>query len=240
MTLRTIEDAMDYITGAIECVSANLRSSSVTPSPAKDAAPLGAYLDGLLQDCGFYKRQVAQLKARSSEIFEVMSYHVNAKQADSVNQLTMLAAFFLPLSLAAGVLSMQSRFSELNLLLYDFVGVVLILGTIAAFLAFLSRYGSDIYDFILLVNYGRRSGRTPRLRKYLKFTLLAVWWLALLVSFLIGMLKGPIVGLKIFGFEAGGITGLWLLSLKGVRMGYDYHRDRKSAKQSAQRARFRG
>jgi hypothetical protein len=235
LTLGAIEDAMKYITGAIECVSARLRSPSVDRSAATDDSPLGAYLDGKLQDSIFYQRRVAQLKARTRELFDVLSYRVNVNQADSVNQLTMLAAIFLPLSLAAGVLSMQTRFSELNFLLYDFVGVVLILGTMATLLAIITRYGPDIYDDILLYSYSWRLYVAPKLRKCLKFTLLTVWWLALLASFLVGMLKDSIFGLRLFGFEAAGITGLWLLSLKGVRMGYDYHTERKERKERKQR-----
>jgi Mg2+ and Co2+ transporter CorA len=52
-------------------------------------------------------------------------------QKRNVQFLTILATIFLPLSLAAGVLSMQSRFTDLGVLLYDFVGVVVLLVVIA-------------------------------------------------------------------------------------------------------------
>ncbi|KAF5586463.1 mRNA 3 end-processing YTH1 [Fusarium pseudocircinatum] len=51
-------------------------------------------------------------------------------QTRGVQQLTLLATIFLPLSLAAGVLSMQTRFKDLGTLLYDFFGVVVLLAAI--------------------------------------------------------------------------------------------------------------
>ncbi|KAF5630306.1 hypothetical protein F52700_7328 [Fusarium sp. NRRL 52700] len=51
-------------------------------------------------------------------------------QTRGVQQLTLLATIFLPLSLAAGVLSMQTRFKDLRTLLYDFFGVVVLLAAI--------------------------------------------------------------------------------------------------------------
>jgi hypothetical protein len=60
----------------------------------------------------------------------------NITQVNSVQRLTVLATIFLPMSLAAGVLSMQSRFKDLGVLLYDFVGVVVLLGAFAVLLFF--------------------------------------------------------------------------------------------------------
>ncbi|KAF5610631.1 uncharacterized protein FSUBG_2892 [Fusarium subglutinans] len=51
-------------------------------------------------------------------------------QTRGVQQLALLATIFLPLSLAAGVLSMQTRFKDLGTLLYDFFGVVVLLAAI--------------------------------------------------------------------------------------------------------------
>ncbi|KAI1013670.1 hypothetical protein LB503_010700 [Fusarium chuoi] len=51
-------------------------------------------------------------------------------QTKGVQQLTLLATIFLPLSLASGLLSMQTRFKDLGTLLYDFFGVVMLLAAI--------------------------------------------------------------------------------------------------------------
>jgi len=183
-------------------------------------------LRSLKQDSQFYRREVGRHKAQMVELHELISSLSNEKQANSVNQLTFIAALFLPLSLAAGILSMQTRFVDLGLLLYDFVGAVFILGAVAAFFMFIGRYGKYVFERSIYISHGQIVYQFPYLLRILKLTLFAAWWLALLSSFLVGMLKDVGFGLKILGFEAVGITGLWLLSLKGVRMGRGYYRQR--------------
>src|SRR5207248_2743778 len=56
---------------------------------------------------------------------------LNIQESEIVKRLTILAAVFLPLSLATGVLSMQTRFAHLGYLLYDLIGVFLLVGFIA-------------------------------------------------------------------------------------------------------------
>lgn len=54
------------------------------------------------------------------------------EQALSVKRLTMLAAIFLPLSLASSLLSMGSRAADLGVLWYDYIGVSVLLIFLAA------------------------------------------------------------------------------------------------------------
>lgn len=204
--LRDMENSFYGINEAIGCVSAQLHGDD---SMVRD----------LQQDCAFYMTSVFRLKEEVIEAQEIHAKRVNAKQADSVNQLTLLAAFFLPLSLASGVLSMQTRFSDLNLLLYDFVGVVIILAAIAMSLAALSRWGPSMYSYILTWKGGLWVWhRFPHVQKVVKVCPLVLWALALLASFLIGMLQDVVFGLRILGYEAAGITGLLFLSLVGLRL----------------------
>jgi hypothetical protein len=81
---------------------------------------------------------MAQMKGRINKLFNALTYCANTEQNASINQLILLAAFFLPLSLATDVLSIQSRFSELHLLLFDFVGVFLVVRTLALLFFFIS------------------------------------------------------------------------------------------------------
>jgi Mg2+ and Co2+ transporter CorA len=55
-------------------------------------------------------------------------------QSRAFQELTVLATIFLPLSLAAGVLSMHFRFKDLGARFYDFLGVFVLLVTFAAVL----------------------------------------------------------------------------------------------------------
>lgn len=49
-------------------------------------------------------------------------------EAQNVRLLSILASIFLPVSLACGLLSMQTRFADLHVLVYDFFGVLALLG----------------------------------------------------------------------------------------------------------------
>jgi hypothetical protein len=200
LVLGMVEDVIVHISSAIECTSRNIQLAYQYQTLPASAATT-AQLDGLHQDCNYYKIWAKQLKTRRIEIHEVIMSRFNVKQANSVNQLTLLAALFLPLSLAAGVLSMQTRFSELDLLLYDFVGVVVILATLAMTFAIINRYGKDFMKSMIFGQKGDRSAF-----RYLRVISLSLWWLAILSSFLVGMVEDAVFGLKVFGFQAAGIV----------------------------------
>jgi hypothetical protein len=163
-------------------------------------------------DCDSRRDYVRRLKQKTTDTHNALADFYNRKQAVRVNQLTLLAAFFLPLSLAAAVLSMQNRLVDLHLLLYDFLGVVIILSTLAAFFAWINRFGEPICETIIYANYGHRADDNPMIRKALTIFWIVIWWAALLASFLTGMLKDIGLGLKILGFEAAGITLFWMCS----------------------------
>ncbi|ORY18992.1 hypothetical protein BCR34DRAFT_582556 [Clohesyomyces aquaticus] len=225
VVLRTVEDVMLQINGAIECLSRSI--SLLYQDEARQTSPAVLnYLDSLQQDSDYYQIWAKQLKSKSMEIHEVTVSRFNVKQASSVSQLTLLAAFFLPLSLAAGVLSMQTRFIDLNLLLYDFVGVVVILATIALLVGTVNRYGLDFIKLMVRGQEGRRGGFGGPGPRPLRVLMLSLWWMAILSSFLVGMIKDVVYGLKIFGLEAAGIVvtgwvsyGLseWMVLRKGRR-----------------------
>ncbi|KAJ4287290.1 hypothetical protein N0V90_012688 [Kalmusia sp. IMI 367209] len=239
LLFRRIEDDITYLNSSIECLLKRVRRHDISASN-DPSSPLAQCLEDMTIDGEFHKYQASQRRIRYSELFDVLSYRVTAKQANSVSQLTLLAAFFLPMSLASAILSMQSRFMDLHLVLYDFVGVVIILGTIAATAYAVFKWGPDLYEKIIRMNYGDNISESRKLFRALKFICLAAWWLAILTAFLVGMLKDPVLGMKIFGFEAAGITGVWILSLKGVRMAYSQYRQREKGKQQKQQAHFPG
>ncbi|KAG5757832.1 hypothetical protein H9Q72_014029 [Fusarium xylarioides] len=131
-------------------------------------------------------------------------------QTRGVQQLTLLATIFLPLSLAAGVLSMQTRFKDLGTLLYDFFGVVVLLAAIVLFLMIL------LY-LIAVVNEAdsklrvRSSWYREDVRGILLLTLnigLLVFGCLVLSSFLVGMFKDVSLGAKILGYGVAAICGI--------------------------------
>ncbi|KAH7235025.1 uncharacterized protein BKA55DRAFT_708962 [Fusarium redolens] len=80
--------------------------------------------------CREANEQLQKFSDRLDHDLKYLELARNINQTRGVQQLTLLATIFLPLSLAAGVLSMQTRFKDLGTLLYDFFGVVVLLAAI--------------------------------------------------------------------------------------------------------------
>ena len=76
-------------------------------------------------------------------ISDVTKALVEEDQARSVKRLTLLAAIFLPLSLASSLLSMSTRTRDLGLLWYDFIGISSLL-VIVMFFIYQSLRAQDI------------------------------------------------------------------------------------------------
>lgn len=124
---------------------------------------------------------------------------------------------FLPLSLAFGLLSMQTCLADLHFVLYDFFGVILLLGTIVLIIVVI------LNIFVRLDEQLRKSKSDPPFRKWIyPFVRIGssgcffVAWGLLVSSFLIGMINNVGLGLKILGYGATIIGGLVLLPGAGA------------------------
>lgn len=137
----------------------------------------------------------------------------NMQESMRVWILSALASIFLPLSVATGLLSMQTRFIDLHILLYDFCGVVVVIGTVL------------IVSFRLLRGYVYLRERfqtwTPATVFQAKtqhlmggniayFIMVSIWAL-ILASFLIGMIKDVSLGGKVLGYGIASVAGLFAL-----------------------------
>ena len=74
----------------------------------------------------FCSQRLSNIKQHLDRIngqFENFNNELNVRESYSVKRLIIVASIFLPLSLASSVLSMQTRFVDLHLLLYDILGV---------------------------------------------------------------------------------------------------------------------
>ncbi|KAH7117442.1 hypothetical protein EDB81DRAFT_916252 [Dactylonectria macrodidyma] len=138
---------------------------------------------------------------RLAALGALLSLFRDMSQLDNVQTLALLAAIFLPLSLSAGVLSMQSRFKDLGDLLYDFFGVVVLLGAIAALF---------LVAMFLFSSVSELESRLWRYRRYkafvrpvLLFTMACIaltFGAIVLTSFVVGMFKDVVLGAKILGY----------------------------------------
>jgi hypothetical protein len=142
--------------------------------------------------------------ARYNKLIELSKDAVDVNEAEAVRRLTTLATVFLPLSLASSILAMGSRISELQFRLFDFVGLALILGSLALiiYLAAMSIQG----HFRVMYRFLNHRG----IYSVSKIVGQLVWGLAL-AAFIVGMAKDVILGLKILGYGFAAILGLSLL-----------------------------
>ena len=77
----------------------------------------------------------AELVSREERMSETIRSLAAQSEANSLQSVTALAAIFLPLTLASGLLSMDRRANALGMIWYDFVGLALLMG-VPLFIAF--------------------------------------------------------------------------------------------------------
>lgn len=184
-------------------------------------ATLKPELDGICKDV---KLRLSRLSDDLKHDLKFLDLSRNASQAVSVQQLTILATVFLPMSLATGLLSMGTRFRDLGPLLYDFFGVLALIVTFVLFL---------LLALFLVAALKERSG-VEKFKMYRKYwplvaaflgLLLLVYGSLVLTSFLVGMFDDVALGAKILGFGTAAmvfapVTALLFFS------GYKFLRDR--------------
>lgn len=172
---------------------------------------------------GFCREANEQLQKFSDRLDHDLKYLElarNINQTRGVQKLRLLATIFLPLSLAAGVLSMQTRFRDLGTLVYDFFGVVVLLAAIVLIIMILLSLVAVVKELdskVLQIESYRESFRVKVL--LMVHIGLFVFGCLVLSSFLIGMFKDVSLGAKILGHGVAAICGLCMilfLSVVGV------------------------
>ncbi|KAF2133670.1 hypothetical protein P153DRAFT_96699 [Dothidotthia symphoricarpi CBS 119687] len=138
-------------------------------------------------------------------------------EAQSVRLLSILASIFLPLSLACGLLSMQTRFIDLHVLLYDFFGVLVLLGTIVIAILIVLRLHQWWKVLLSQLDRDQMFRRYVRPKGHIVFLcFLFLGWALLLSSFLVGMIKDVDLGLKILGYGVSAAAGICFVALIGI------------------------
>jgi hypothetical protein len=120
-------DAVEFVISSI----VNSRSGSIGDITGNSRSAVPVPLRDLFEDirgsCAQLKKLVARFQAFNQRRYDLYLSTLNIHESQSVKRLTALATGFLPLSLSATLLSMQTRFADLGYLIYDFVGVGLLL-----------------------------------------------------------------------------------------------------------------
>ncbi|KAK1984203.1 hypothetical protein LZ30DRAFT_768926 [Colletotrichum cereale] len=137
---------------------------------------------------------------------DLLNLSWNVDQSGNVKILTLLATVFLPLSLSAGILSMGTRFKDLGSLIYDFFGVVVLLGALVLVILLL-------FFLVALLREleTRQRSRTvywrwrPAFQKIGALVFLMLGGLVL-ASFVVGMFSDISLGAKILGYGLATVT----------------------------------
>lgn len=172
----------------------NSDSADAPPGCPHILRPIEAELRGL----------VADLRQKTKEVPNALEHHLkflelrrNVHESGNLWVLTVLASLFLPLSLACGILSMQTRLKDLHLLLYDFCGVVVLVVTLAALLILLVKLSMGISGWL------KRASSTwfvgVKNLKILFAVLLFQFWGLVIASFAFGMTRDARTGGIILG-----------------------------------------
>ncbi|OAL46364.1 hypothetical protein IQ07DRAFT_590525 [Pyrenochaeta sp. DS3sAY3a] len=155
-----------------------------------------------------------------------------SRQASRMSALTYCAALFLPLSLSASLLGMESRARDLGLVLYDFLGLACIFISVAVGVTVISRWTLVSISERKLSLVKELPSRYLWILSIANRVIITVCWVILLTSFFIGMTssigRAKAVGLFIsyicWGY--GGAVGLgsgivllarWLMFTKQER-----------------------
>jgi len=188
----------ETVESLLEVVKASLSSTG------EDAPGLAAEFPAIEVDlrgcCRYVQGRLARLTEEMENSLKFLDLARNMGQASNVHFLTIIATIFLPLSLATGVLSMQSRFKDLGVLLYDFFGVAILF----VLLAFL--FLGAIVCWNLLLEQGTRFTKNTVLKWLSPFVArlaglgVLVFGALVLTSFLVGMFDDVVLGAKILGF----------------------------------------
>lgn len=203
------------LTGAVDVLIESLKIHLVDAANCRDFQCLVVKLQSTCTDL---KRIMSTLSTALESHLRLFELSRGMREAQNVRLLSILASIFLPLSLACGLLSMQTRFSQLHYLLYDFFGVLLLLGTISLVIL-------TLLKFYQLKFYHWWKGLVAQLQRYPVFRsiikpsaqivvlcFLIFGWGLLLSSFIVGMIKDVGLGLKVLGYGvSAGVLALLLL-----------------------------
>lgn len=209
-----LETAIELVLDIVTALAAEGGGSNTSQTKA-NILVLRAELHSCCKDT---KLRLERLYSDLEQDLRFLSLSRDLKQSNDVQKLTLLATIFLPLSLSAGVLSMQYRFHELGARLYDFVGIVVLLVFIVVVLLAL------IYGYSLGKELEGRFKKHRYYNAYVKPTAVKLFsvcvlilGLLILASFLVGMFKDVGLGARILGYgiptAAGGPLVLLLLYL---------------------------
>ncbi|KAL1871657.1 hypothetical protein Daus18300_004657 [Diaporthe australafricana] len=163
----------------------------------------------------------SDLRRRSREMPNLLAHHLKfleiqrgMQESNVLWMLSVLASIFLPLSLASGILSMQTRLKDLHDLLYDFCGVVILLLTLVVLFLLLAKASKMASAW----NAKRKSGVGKGGAQFIITLVIVSVWSVILASFIVGMVKDIRVGGPVLGYGFAAIVGLFVFLIIAVNL----------------------
>lgn len=138
------------------------------------------------------------------------------EESRNVWTLGILASVFLPLSLATGILSMQSRLADLHLVLYDFCGVIVLLGTAVLIIITLLKKYKALCECMMILTHGSWYNMDfyPIFRYWFWVFCFGACGL-LSSSFIVGMTRSVELGWRILGYGVLAFGGMIIVLFLG-------------------------
>jgi hypothetical protein len=201
-----VKDRVGNLTGAIDALIEPLKLQLMDTTEFSQFQSLAIDLQSTCTDL---KRIMDTLSATLENHLRLFELSRGVQDAQRVGLLSILASVFLPLSLATDLLSMQTRFANLHYLLYDFFGVLVLLGSIVIVILIVLRTYVWWKELLLQLDRNTTFRKHVRPAGFIAFLcfFLSVWAL-LLSSFLVGMIKDVGLGLKILGYGVAAAVGI--------------------------------
>jgi hypothetical protein len=220
-SLNTAVEVTDDMSRSAEFLMSNISATWLPRelTPDFDRSTLNQFYDAFedMHACiSDIKRLASQHLSLHQRLTEVFVTSLSITESRNVSRLTIVAVGFLPLSLGSSLLSMSTRFADLGILIFDFVGVSLIL-VLVLFLGYLLvrlrgslHFKATFRQFMLdrsrkTTSQSKRSSRLKyrlRIPKIMRYS-----WIAWQVLFVCYMLASFSVGM--FNSSDIGLTMLW-------------------------------
>ncbi|KAK5046949.1 hypothetical protein LTR84_007303 [Exophiala bonariae] len=148
MFYQEVSEGLADLTGAVDVLVESLR---ILMRDATNSCECRSLAVELQATCTDIKKTMTTRATSLQDRLRLFELSRGLYDAQSIRLLSILASICLPMSLASGILSMQTRFRDLHLLLYDFLGVLVLVGSIISCILLIVRY------FILWMDHQSRS-----------------------------------------------------------------------------------
>lgn len=212
-TMRDFTHAAASLQERIHLLLESLNLSTSVPFYRSSSKPLDLAAEELSNRASHISRAAIDLQAVVTAYFNVQITRANLRESRAVKRLAVLATVFLPLSLGAGILSMQNRFTSIHLVLWDYAAVCIDLSVIVVTLFWITspsklpRLGAFVLDKLLYVE-GKKKRKVWRIVKWsLALPALAV----IFIAFNVGMFGSVDLAWKILAYGVGGSGAIMII-----------------------------